>query len=323
MNNYEKYKCYNLYQSIENGKKFLEKINDNKSKLEPSQVDYKNNLKIYKEEDLLSHIYFSSKISSIIIQYKEKMNMSIFYQREFVNLEELILVGNNIKDISSLSSDGFPQLKVLNLAVNNLDSSVIPILKKLNLPKLIELNLYKNKITDIKIFDLIKRFTKLKSFFIGENKFINDENNDFYDFPETLEEFGLTGNFEGEDINFVNRLGIRNLKIFYMSRNKITNLKSLENINFLRLDEFWAISNNITDIKEIMNIHKKEKLWKINLKQNNINNFKELFNIIDYFPNLQIINLTGNDQISEKEVDEMKKKIKEKLNKDLHIEMND
>ena len=123
MNNYEKYKCYNLYKSIENGKKFLEKINDNISNLEPFQVDYKNNLKIDSEEELLSHIYFSSKISSINIQYKEKMDMSIFYKRDFGKLEELILVGNNIKDISSLSSDSFPHLKILNLAVNNLDSS--------------------------------------------------------------------------------------------------------------------------------------------------------------------------------------------------------
>ena len=39
-----------------------------------------------------------------------------------------------------------------------------------------------------------------------------------------------------------------------MSRNKITNLKSLQNIKFLRLGAFWAISNDITDIREIMNI---------------------------------------------------------------------
>ena len=113
-------------------------------------------------------------------------------------------------------------MKILNLAVNDLDSSIIPILKTFNLPELIELNLYKNKITDIKIFDLIKGFTKLLRFFIGENKFTKDESNNFFEFPETLEEFGITGNFEGEDINFVKRLGIGNLKIFYMSRNKIT-----------------------------------------------------------------------------------------------------
>ena len=209
------------------------------------------------------------------------------------------------------------------MAVNYLDSSVIPILTKLNVPELNELNLFKNKITDIKIFELIKGFKKLKTFYIGENKFINDGSNKFYEFQEYKEEFGLTGNFEGENINFVKRLGIENLKTFYISRNKITNLKCLQGINFLRLDEFWAISNNITDIKEIMNIKNKENLWKINLKQNDIQNFYELFNIIKYFPNLQILNLTDNKKIGKEEVDEMKKKIKKEFQKDLDVQLND
>ena len=322
MNNYEKYKCYNLYKSIENAKIFLEKLNNNKLDFETFPTEYKNYLKINSEEELLEKIFFSSNIFSINIQYKGKMNMSIFDKRDFGNLEELILVGNKIKDISSLSFNKFPYLKILNLAVNDLDSSIIPMLKKLNLPELSELNLYKNKIADIKIFGLIKKFKKLKLFFIGENKFINDESNDFYKFPESLEEFGLTGNFEGENINFVKRLGIENLKIFYISRNKITNLQCLKEINFLRLSEFWAISNNITDIKEIMNIRNKKDLWKINLKQNTIKNFNELINIIQYFPNLKILNLTGNDEIRKEEADEMEKKIKEKFQIDLHIEMN-
>ena len=322
MNNYTKYKCYNLYKSIENIKLFLEKINDNESDIETFEKVYKNHLRISSEEKLLELIYFSSNMSSINIQYEEKIDMSIFYKRDFGQLEELTLVGNHIKDISSLLDNSFPKLKILNLEVNYLDSSIIPILRKLYLPELTDLNLYKNKITNVEIFDLIKGFKKLKLFYIGENKFKNDGGNTFYEFPESLEEFGLTGNFEGEDINFVKRLGIGNLKIFYISRNKITNLKSLQNINFLQLGEFWAISNYITDIKEIMNINNKKSLWKINLKQNKISNFQELFNIIDYFPNLEILNLTDSG-IEEKEAEEMKRKIKEKREKDLNIILND
>lgn len=115
MNNYEKYKCYNLYKSIENAKKFLEKINNNELNMQYFQEDYNNKLKIASEEELSSQIFFSSKMYSIDIQYKEKMDMSIFYNRDFGKLEELILVGNKIKDISSLSPNGFPQLKILNL----------------------------------------------------------------------------------------------------------------------------------------------------------------------------------------------------------------
>ena len=323
MNNYEKYKCYKLFKSIENAKNFLEKINNNNINSETFQITYKNSLKISSEEELNSQKFFSSGISSINIQYKKEINMSIFDKTDFRNLEELILVGNNIKDISFLSSNSFPQLKILNLAVNNLDSNIIPILEKLNLLELTDLNLYKNNITDTRIFGLIKRYTKLKLFYIGENKFIFDESNNFYEFPKSLEEFGLTGNFEGDNnINFVQRLGIGNLKIFYISRNKITNLKCLENIDFLRLGEFWAISNYITDIKEIAKIKNKENLWKINLKQNNIQNFNELLDIIDQFPNLKILNLNGNPKIGKKEADEMMDKIKEKFQIDLKIELD-
>ena len=100
MNNYEKYKCYNLYKSIENIKNFLENINNYKSNSEALQIEFKNNLKTNNEEELLSNIFFSSNISSINIQNKEKMNMAIFYKKDFRSLEELMLVGNGIKDIS-------------------------------------------------------------------------------------------------------------------------------------------------------------------------------------------------------------------------------
>ena len=321
MNNFDKFKCFNLFKSIENAKKFLYKINDEKTNLECLQEEYKNDLKIISEKELISNIYFSSKIHSIHIKYADYINMSIFAGRNFDKLEELILVGNNIKDISSFSPNAFPRLKVLDLAKNNLDSNIIPIFKKLNLPELTLLNLYKNSITDIKIFELIKDYKKLNAFFIGENRFKFEESEEFYEFPLTLEEFGLTGNCEGEKINFVRKLGVDNLKILYLSRNKIDNLNCLKDIKFKRLREFWAISNNITDINEIMNINNKEDLWKINLKQNKIKNFNELINIIGFFPKLEILKITDNDGIGENVALQMKRKIKELLNKDINIEL--
>ena len=189
------------------------------------------------------------------------------------------------------------------------------------MPELRSLNLYSNKITDIKIFDLVKNFQKLKLFYIGENKFeINNINEiKFYEFPESLEEFGFTGNLDGKNENFIEKLGIKNLKIFYISRNKLKDLKCLKNIEFQRLEEFWAISNEITDIKEIMNINKKDSLIKINLKQNKINNFDELLNIIEFFPKLQKIGLVDNN-IKEKDAEDIQKKIKEKYgNREIKI----
>ena len=44
----------------------------------------------------------------------------------------------------------------------------------------------------------------------------------------------------------------------------------MENIKFVRLQEFWAISNQITDIKQLMHINGKQNLEIINLKDNQI-----------------------------------------------------
>ena len=118
----------------------------------------------------------------------------------------------------------------------------------------------------------------------------------------------------------IKRLEIIYLKKFYISRNKIDNLKCLENIKFIRLEEFWAISNLIKDIKQLMYINGKENLKKINLKENQINNFDELIDIIQYFPKLNELILINNN-IPESKAIEMEKKIKEIFNRELKIEV--
>ena len=128
----------------------------------------------------------------------------------------------------------------------------------------------------------------------------------------------MTGNLEGEKIEFNKRLGISNLLIFYVSRNKIDNFNFLKDIHFKRLEEFWSIRNQITDINEIMKIEGKKKLKIINLKENPIKNFNELINIINNFPELNKLNLIDCG-ITRNEILEMNKKIKEKHNLDIEI----
>ena len=323
MESYQQFKCYNSYKSIENAELFLEKINNpNKYnfKIDENKYPSVNYIKITSVDLLNDNITnFSDKIMSIIIKESSKpIELSAFKNIIFPNLKQLILVKDKIQDISPFFSCEFPILEKLDLANNEIDNTVITLLKK-NLPELTYLNLFVNKITSLEILELIEKFNKLTTLYIGENKFETENNHkSFYKFPESLEIIGLTGNFTGENAEFVQKLDIENLKSFFFSRNKINNLKYIKNIKFKRLEEFWAICNEITDIKEIMNIYKKENIKIINLKNNKIKNFCELFDIIEYFPKLEDLTLTGNF-INKSEVIDMKKKIKEKYNRKINI----
>ena len=68
-----------------------------------------------------------------------------------------------------------------------------------------------------------------------------------------------------------------------------------------------------------MYLNKKDNIKIINLKDNYINNFNELFDIINNFPKLEKLTVIGNDKIKEEDVEEMKIKIKNKYNRNLKI----
>ena len=324
MENYNLYKCYNLYKSIINAENFLIKINDFDNfhlNLDRSNYSYDKLRKITSKSELDKNIInFTDKIFSINIkQNKTGIDLTIFQGKKFINLKELILPSNNCFNIENLFSCEFPVLEILDLEVNGINDSIIELFEKVSFPQLIYLNLFSNQITSIKLFDLVKKFKKIKNFFVGGNKFdINNNPKSYYEFPESMEEFGMTSNFEGEEAQFIKKLGIDNLKIFYFSKNELKTLKYLKNIKFKRLEEFWSTKNNLTDIKELMYLDGKENLKIVNLKENKINNFDELFDIIHHFPKIEKLNLKGNN-IEETDVLLMKNRIKEKYGLEFEI----
>ena len=321
---FEKYKCYNLYKSIQNAEIFLKKINDINFIFDDKDYPLINLKKITTDKEFAKNINnFSENIISIhLTQIENKIDLSLFQNKKFLHLKYLTLISDKFKeDIYSLSSSEFPVLEILSLGDNNFGNKIIDVLDKLNLPKLIFLNLYSNNITDIKLFDVIKKkFEKLKHLFVGENPFEIEENpKEFYEFPESMEEFGMTGNLEEEKCAFIKRLDISNLKIFYISRNKIGNLSYIENIKFKRLEKFYSMRNDIKDIYEILKIQGKENLKSIDLRDNNINNLNELINIIGEFQNLERIVVSGNKGINEAQVKKMKNQIKKIHGRELDI----
>ena len=62
-------------------------------------------------------------------------NLSIFEKHEFNKLKVLLLNGIGLKNINAFSQCSFPELKLLDLEVNELGDDCIEIFNKLNLPK--------------------------------------------------------------------------------------------------------------------------------------------------------------------------------------------
>ena len=155
-------------------------------------------------EDNLSQIKdFTDIISISIKNSKLVIDLSIFSNRNFQYLTELLLINDQISDISPLFSCEFPVLEKLDLENNYIDNTIIQFLKIKKFPKLTFLNLFINKITSLEIFEVIKTFKNLTTFYIGENKLDIHNNTKDYELPEKLEILGITGNFDGEDANFI------------------------------------------------------------------------------------------------------------------------
>ena len=324
--NYKKYKNYYSVKSIENAEKFLIKIINQEEynfKFSTEKGKYINLKRQTSAENFETNIkHHSEQIRDISLKYieeKGQINFSLLNNINFINLKELIIRGMKFNDISPLLSCKFPALEHIDFEKNSIDNTIIIFLEKLDSTELKVLNLFKNNITDEKIFYVVNKFKKLNIFFLGENPIKFDPNfKGKYEFPKSVDEFGMTGNLDPIKANYIKRLEINYLKIFYISRNNIDNLEYIKDIEFFRLIEFWAVSNKITDIKQLMYIKGKQNLEIINLKENQIKNFNELIDIIKDFPKLKKLNLKDNN-IPEKEAVEMKKKIKEIYNHDLEI----
>ena len=105
----------------------------------------KTMLKITSIEELKRNIKNSNQIKGIKINYKKFSDISILKNMELKFLEELELMGNEIKDITPLKNCKFEKLKKLHLSDNLLKNESLNILKKIPIPNLELLNLFKKQ----------------------------------------------------------------------------------------------------------------------------------------------------------------------------------
>ena len=341
---FEKFKTF-IYSSKIDTKEFFTDFLDDMNKVIikfKSQYSENNNYSIVKNEKsfdsfLSEYIPINIKsfeelennkkntyIFSIVINYEKRLQfLSIFNELELYSLEKLELLGNKIKDISPLLNPSLCSLERLDLEDNDIDNNCINVLKEVNFHHLKYLNLFKNKITTIDIFEVIRKFKNLETFYIGYNPFCQNElnqNQKKYLLPDNLVELGMTANFNNESIYFITYLNLDNLKQLFLSENNLKSLKCLKNFNFNQLEIFWAKNNQLNDINEIQYLKDKKTIEKINLCGNKINSLdNNIFKLLIQFPNLKSIDLLDNPIKDKKKTKILAEKIRNEKQKIIYI----
>ena len=251
-------------------------------------------------------------------------DLDIFKGKNFDELKVLqIGYCKNLKNISALKTCSFPKLEKLIIGWSDLNDECIEVIKNLNLPKIKFISFYKNNINSPEIFGVVKEFITLEKYFIGLNTIdISKLPKEIDEFPENLEELGVSNMFTEKTNNFItNYLNLENIKILYVNGNEITSLKQYEK-KFKRLEEFWIRGDTekgcLKSIKEFAYLPNKDNIKKIVAIQNKINDIENFVDIISSFKNLELLNLKNNgiDEIGIRDVEE---KLKEKGFKNLII----
>lgn len=309
---YNDYPSHNLYKSLFFAKEFLNKMNI---------PEITKKIKIFSKEELYGNVNNSSLITSIKINYNNFNDLSIFKQLDLHNLQKLQLQGNEISNIEPLLYCDLKKLKFLDLENNKLNDESVKDFDKLKFGDIRYINLFDNQIKSPSIFEKVINYKSLKTFFVGKNKFdekeINKNMNKEYHL-EQLKKIGITGNFTDKTIDFVKNLKFSSkLKIMYISRNNLSSLKFLKDVNCSNLEEFWSINNNIKDYNDILLLRHKNNIKNINLKGNKIKKIDDLLNFIEKFPNLEELTLLDNPINIEKP--NYKKIIREITSKNINI----
>ena len=304
----------NIYNNNENKEKILNSsIIEQKEETNIADANWIEAIDIDSSEDLKQKKEKPHTINTIKINC-ENFDLSIFIDMKLNFLQKLELKENKIRDITPLKNCGFAELKYLDLEENELDNKSLDVLLELNIPGIIYLNLFNNKITSIRIFDLLEHYKTIRTFYMGKNRLDKKElmNNqkDFY-VDNNLDELGLTYIFDNETIGFIKHLNLKNIKILYLSGNNLTSLSGLKNIKFNRLDELWVKGNQICDINAIKDLPNKDIIKSINLTFNKINKINDtIFDTLKLFSKLKSINIKSNN-VNYKDCSEIIDKIKE------------
>ena len=210
-------------------------------------------------------------------------------------MEILNLKGNNISDISPLSTANLENLKNLNLNSNQIGDNMIKYIYNFRFYKLENLNFGINNFQNYEIFKSIEHFENLKKLNINSNFFRKEIpkefNIDSIKFNLIEEVDFSNGVFSEENINFMFKIfKFQNLKIIDLTSNNLKTLIFIQNIKNCPLEKL-ILENNEIEESQLKFLEDFENLKEVNIKDNSIKSIDE----VNKLKNIEKINLCGNN----------------------------
>ena len=318
IDDYKYFPNHSHFSTIESCNRLLQsqgtKINNNSNSIDKNI----NFIFIKNKKELDENIVNSQFIKKIKINRCNKNIISSmgFLNSELINLIELDLSDNRINTIEALANNKMGNLEKLNLAINEIDDSNIKYFFQLDFPKLKDINLYLNKLTDPELLQFkndASNLPMLEIFYIGNNKFkFNEKNkNDRYDFL-SVKELGISRNFFNQDtIKYIHYFTLTNLEIIYLSNNDLEKFDFIDGLDLPSIKEFWLNDNNFTIFQPL---EKYKTLEVIEMKNNDIKDIDNIEEFVKSMNKLKRFNLEGNkfpiDILNNLVVEEIRKKCK-------------
>ena len=291
-NDYNSKTNYSHFQIIMNFAQFIDDMNQKNSK-DINELSLNKEVKILDLRELKRHSHNPELIIKITIENNNFNDLTELCKMNLINLKHLKLRENNISNLEPLVKAKFKNIKKINLAVNKIGDNNIEYLCKLDFIKLEFLNLYGNSLTDFKFFEIFnnKNLYSLKKLYIGSNLFSNSKTDIIFN-SYNLKEIGFTnGIFNNNTIHIINNFLFNNLEIIYFSKNNLTSLSFIEKLDLPNIKQFWIYQSFIKDYYPLI---KYKTLTKINLRHNEISNIDNLIPFINYFKDLEELNISEN-----------------------------
>ena len=295
INDYSISPNYNLIENIEKINDFAGKYTKSKEKNENMKKEIRINSDIELEDIIEKNTDKKDQLSYIeyILIYQkdfQKMDLLIDNYKFLNNLKELHLKQISMKSLNSLIKCEFLNLEILDLENNYIDDErqnleMFPKFKD-KFPKLKDLNLKKNALTNYKFFESIQTLNNLIKLNVSTNAFTQRKNNNKYIFTNIEEMILSNGVFNSESIDNIQYFEIKNLKKIDLSSNNLKSLSFLNNVQWPELTTIFLNKNSLKTIKELDEFH---NLLLIEVKDNPIEKIEEIEEIAKNILDIKII----------------------------------